>query len=593
MFGWKKRGGGKPAGTSGASVSVPSTPGEPPRPPPSPTEIVLAYHQTTKHHHHRYARSLGYLDWATQPDPFRRFEGAELVHLPFGREDESPGYAALFHAGAVAPRALDARAVGTLFELALGLTAWKEFQGSRWSLRANPSSGNLHPTEGYVVLPGAALDAGAAADWWIAHYAPAEHALEVRARLAAEHGRALLAGFPAGSFLAGLTSIHWREAWKYGERAYRYCHHDTGHAWAALRLAAASLGWRLVLLEDLGDDDVARLLGTDRIDGFHEREREEADGLAVVMTASGDVSLPLGLEPDAIDAALADARWSGRANTLSPEHVDWNVIEITARAAAKPRTEARTRTLRSTSSDRITEVPPDAPTARRIVTQRRSAVDLDGKTRLGADTFFHVLRRLLPADDAGASAPPWDAIGWEPRVHLLLFVHRVDGLTPGLYALPRKASTVQPLRAAMKRDFRWEHAAGAPADLPLFLLREGDCIALAKSVSCGQDIAGDGVASFGMLAELEDTVRGAGPWAYRRLHWEAGMIGQVLYLEAEAAGIRGTGIGCFFDDAVHGTLGLTGQRFHTIYHFTIGGPVDDPRLSTLPPYTDARRALTE
>ncbi len=35
-----------------------------------------------------------------------------------------------------------------------------------------------------------------------------------------------------------------------------------------------------------------------------------------------------------------------------------------------------------------------------------------------------------------------------------------------------------------------------------------------------------------------------------------GVIGQVLYLEAEAAGARATGIGCFYDDPVHDVLGL-------------------------------------
>ena len=81
-----------------------------------------------------------------------------------------------------------------------------------------------------------------------------------------------------------------------------------------------------------------------------------------------------------------------------------------------------------------------------------------------------------------------------------------------------------------------------------------------------------------------------GPWFYRRLHWEAGAIGQVLYLEAEAAGLRGTGIGCFFDDSMHTLLGLAGYRtrgepdtrYQTLYHFTVGGPVDDPRLRTWP-----------
>ena len=52
----------------------------------------------------------------------------------------------------------------------------------------------------------------------------------------------------------------------------------------------------------------------------------------------------------------------------------------------------------------------------------------------------------------------------------------------------------------------------------------------------------------------------------------------MLYLEAEAARIRSTGIGCFFDDVMHEVLGLEGPAFQTLYHFTVGGHVDDPRL---------------
>jgi hypothetical protein len=83
-------------------------------------------------------------------------------------------------------------------------------------------------------------------------------------------------------------------------------------------------------------------------------------------------------------------------------------------------------------------------------------------------------------------------------------------------------------------------------------------------------------------------LRTRGPWWYRRLFWEAGVLGQVLYLEAEAAGVRGTGIGCYFDDPFHDLLGLTGDRFQDLYHFTVGGPVDDPRLLTRPPYEHLR-----
>ena len=96
-----------------------------------------------------------------------------------------------------------------------------------------------------------------------------------------------------------------------------------------------------------------------------------------------------------------------------------------------------------------------------------------------------------------------------------------------------------------------------------------------------------------MLAEFEGSIRERGAWHYRRLFWESGMVGQVLYLEAESAGLRGTGIGCFFDDAMHELLGLSGKRFQSLYHFTVGKPVEDLRLTTLPPYTDERRRTLE
>ena len=58
----------------------------------------------------------------------------------------------------------------------------------------------------------------------------------------------------------------------------------------------------------------------------------------------------------------------------------------------------------------------------------------------------------------------------------------------------------------------------------------------------------------------------------------------MLYLEAEAAGVRGTGIGCYFDDSVHEILGLTDETFQSLYHFTVGTPLEDSRLQTLPAY---------
>ncbi len=73
---------------------------------------------------------------------------------------------------------------------------------------------------------------------------------------------------------------------------------------------------------------------------------------------------------------------------------------------------------------------------------------------------------------------------------------------------------------------------------------------------------------------------------YPRLYWECGAIGQVLYLQAEVSGVRSTGIGCFFDDPARAIFGLRDNNYQSLYHFTVGGPVDDSRLTTLPAYPE-------
>jgi hypothetical protein len=123
----------------------------------SAEQVVVAYHERTKHHYHRYAASLGYLDWAKQPDPFRRYDGAPLVRLPLPDAGRALPYWQLYVADNVVPAPLSVDSISLFLRYAFSLTAWKQFEGTTWPLRANPSSGNLHPTEGYVLLP--SLDA--------------------------------------------------------------------------------------------------------------------------------------------------------------------------------------------------------------------------------------------------------------------------------------------------------------------------------------------------------------------------------------------------------------------------------------------------
>jgi len=285
----------------------------------TPEKVVFAYHERTMHHPRRYAASAPTMDWASQPDPFRRYDGAPLVRLPLLGVGPPPAFWKLYVPGAVAPQPLTKDSLSTFFRYALSLTAWKKFRGTAWALRANPSSGNLHPTEGYAVLP--QLE-GVADGPAVHHYAPKEHGLERRADLDTAAWSALLVGFLPGSFLVGLSSVPWREAWKYGERAFRYCQHDAGHALATLRIAAAALGWQMFLLDGVGDADISQLLGLDRNADFAGAERELPELVAVVTPAQTKEGpgFPGGLPVEALRLVGAGS-WRGRANALSSSAV--------------------------------------------------------------------------------------------------------------------------------------------------------------------------------------------------------------------------------------------------------------------------------
>ena len=560
---------------------------------------VMRYHQETKHHFSHFARAPGSLDWANQPDPFRRYKGAPLFSLPRLKPEDAPAsplYEDLYRSGAIASVSLNLPSLSRLFEYSLAISAWKQAGEVRWALRSNPSSGNLHPTEAYLLID--AVD-GLSPGPGLYHYAAREHALELRTQWPKESFMRLLQGFPPQSFLIGFASIIWREAWKYGERAFRYCQHDVGHAIGSVRIAAQTLGWRMVLLDGLADDTLAALLGVDRGDDFEGAEREHPDCIAVIWPAdqaAGPASsttrcMPLSLAADAVCNVTRHV-WRGKANRLSrDEPVQWKIIDQVVVASWKSNTEHKVVELNQASpyADPSHAAPrPDAgqTSAAQVIRQRRSALAFDGTTSISAARFFTMLMRVMPGVERGLSRRPmpWDALPWEPAAHLALFVHRVDGLEPGLYLLARDPAKVDSLRGATHPHFDWTSPAGCPDGLPLFLLQVGDARVLAAQLSCGQDIAGESAFSLGMIAEFEPSLRQHGAWFYRRLFWETGLIGQVLYLEAEAAGVRATGIGCFFDDPVHQVMGFNDVSFQSLYHFTTGGPVDDPRLTTLPPY---------
>ena len=131
------------------------------------------------------------------------------------------------------------------------------------------------------------------------------------------------------------------------------------------------------------------------------------------------------------------------------------------------------------------------------------------------------------------------------------------GLEPGLYVLARTPAALRRCCGGeLRDDFAWIRPPACPTTCR-------------SSCSCRLDVRRRRRAELPAghrgrrvlqrrrcwPSSTRRSTRTARPF-YRCLFWEAGMIGHLLYLEAEAAGVRGTGIGCYFDDSVHDLLGI-------------------------------------
>jgi SagB-type dehydrogenase family enzyme len=500
------------------------------------------YHESTKHSGESLRRSSHVLDWVNMPDPFRHYEGVPVLDLPADPPvPQTPALEVLNGVSSATPAEDSSTFLSQLLYYSAAISASKRVPstGHRYALRVNPSSGNLHPTEFHFHTRGLK-------EWpdGLYHYRPSAHMAEQRAL----GDLGLKSTDSSAPIVFLLTSIAWREAWKYGERAYRYCLHDIGHAWQALALAARAMGCDSFAAGHFLDDDVARLWR------LHE---DEWPMLLVEIRRNVGSSVPVR------ETSTCETVWyGGHANQLSTETIAYPRIEAIHAATKISNLACGAISLAEptpTGSGEI-KLPPPASSRRdredthacpatafgEVVRKRRSALDFLGGTQTISltqlSTILAVTTQPFVADFAAARF-----------VDLYLYALRIDGLGPGVYR------------------FWPEHAE-------LERLRSGDQRVAAAGLSLGQDLAGNACVTFSMIGDLERAARAHGDRGYRYVHFEAGAIGHRLYLAAEALGLGATGIGAFYDEQVHSYLDLAPEQGQVVYHFAIGFPVPDPRL---------------
>lgn len=511
-------------------------------------QIVFHYHETTKHSQQRYARSLGYMDWSTQPNPFREYKGAESITLPLAFKNSTPPYHLLDSDLPTAP--LLKESLSQLLQYSMGIAAWKVSGDSEWAVRCNASSGNLHPTESYLILPPILQEQNDKSA--VFHYAPKNHSLEILASFETDFWDSL----PKNSFIVGLSSIAWREVWKYGERAFRYVNLDAGHAAQSLNVSAKMLGWKMTVLDSISEADISSLLGVSQEKRFFEDER----GDMLFVISPEEVSPALNID---VLLNTTPLLYEGIANRLSPSMQKWDIIPAIQEATSVMQVPQK-------NVKRQSYIPQATQESKEVILKRRSIHVMDKESSFIEKKQFHT---LLSGVYSSLDAK-------ENSAHLVLFVHRVKGYESGLYILIRNERDKEALKEQTDSAFKWQECELEN----LYLLKTGNMQTVSKAISCSQDIASDGAFSLGMLCNFSEQLLTHGAHRYKELYWECGAIGQQLYLDATSMGLSGTGIGCFLDDIVHNLLGLKENNFQTLYHFTVGRGYVDSRIQTRAAY---------
>lgn len=486
------------------------------------------YHGITKHSVASLRRAPHVLDWENMPDPFRHYERVPVLDLPADPPaPETPALEVLngvFGSGAAAdgPTFLSQL---LFYSAAISASKRVPSTGYRYALRVNPSSGNLHPTEFHFLTR-------RLKEWpdGLYHYRPSAHMAEQRAL--GDLGMKWIDDSAPVTFV--LTSIAWREAWKYRDRAYRYCLHDVGHAWQALALAANAVGCDAFAAAHFPDDEVAQ--------SCHLHE----DEWPMLVVHLHGRSIPV-REPYATETVW----YGGQANQISRESVAYPRIEEihAATKLSNGRTRHTPATEPASSGSGEIKLPRPASSTRpfgEVARTRRSALDFVGGPQSMSfaqlSAILAVASRPFSADFAGTAF-----------IQLYLYAHRVDGLQRGVYRLWREGAELEQIQS-------------------------GDQRVQAAGLSLGQDLAGNACVAFSMIGDIERAARAHGDRGYRYVHFEAGAIGHRLYLAAETLGLGATGIGAFYDDEVHHYLNVAPEQGQVVYHFAIGYPVPDPRL---------------
>ncbi len=210
----------------------------------------------------------GTLNPALRPRPDKRYPTLAPRPLPDVAELAPSPISALTaiadagEGGTAAGRTLDVDALARIAFFTNGITKTIRRGGQTIAFRAAPTTGALYHIELYLVtgdLPG--LPAG------VYHYGAHDHALrQLRAgdfRQTVVEATGHEPATTQAPAIMVMTSVFWRNAWKYAARAYRHTYWDAGTMLPNILAVAAADGIPARLVLSFADAEIAGLLGID------------------------------------------------------------------------------------------------------------------------------------------------------------------------------------------------------------------------------------------------------------------------------------------------------------------------------------------
>ena len=482
----------------------------------SDLDAAWAYHNGTKHSYRSVRSNPHFLDWQSQPLPFKIYTTLDPIPLPrdFSRS-AVPVLQAISSTGARSDSIClpDLRTLARLLYFCAGITKRKMYPGREILFRAASCTGALYHIDLYLICGDlGGLKAG------MYHFGVHDFALrrlrlgDFRSEVARATGyEASVAAAPA---IIAFASTYWRNAWKYQARTYRHCFWDSGTILANLFAVASANGVPARLIGGFVDATLSHLLGLD--------DQREGTISLVALGRTQEASRATAPEIETLDL---------ETSPLSKEQVEYPAIrEI--HGASSLRSEAEVAAWRD-------EIPPaglPAPWGQlfplRPLPEDEEPTDSieqvilrRGSTREFAlePITFAQLSTILRSSTRGVPADLLDPYGATLN-DLYLIVNAVDDLPSGAYVYHRGQEALE-------------------------LLKEGEFRSEAGVLGLEQALPATASVNVFFLADLKRALGLFGNRGYRAAQLEAGIIGGRLYLSAYALRLGATGL-TFYDDDV-------------------------------------------